>query len=63
VFLVSWDLALITFGGVLINFGPQIPQFCYQLLLAGLFNCYRLNQLPPEIGKYLFAASEQIPQL
>jgi len=56
VFVISWDLALLTLIGVALNFGPQAPQFFHQLLLAGIFNTHRMGLLPPYISEYLFAA-------
>jgi hypothetical protein len=60
VFPLSWDLCLLTLAGVAINFGPQTPQFLYQLLLAGVFNCHRLGLLPQHMSEMLFAAQKSI---
>lgn len=57
IFVSAWDLSLITLVGVGLQFGPQFPQMCQQVLLMGLFNMHRLGSLPSTAAEMLFAAA------
>ena len=46
-----------TLVGVAVNFGPQLPQVFYQLMMTGLLTALKENLLPLEVSKYLFLES------
>ena len=61
VFLVSWDLTILTLLGVVVNFGPQIPQFLLQVAYTWLFFSQREGHLPIDIASRVFGAGVTVP--
>ena len=51
VFLTSWDLCLVTLGGLFVNFGPQWLQLTFQVAVAALLNGHRYSMLPPAVDQ------------